>query len=192
MNRKIPVAALDGSLRNFGVSLLTFNLMTGALEVEDLRLLSTEKATVKSVRASSDNLFRAKSISDGLVGLFRQHKPLFTFVEVPSGGQSYSAVLGFGIVIGIYGSLHTTQVVDVSPTETKMATVGYKGASKAEMIEWAAKAYPNAPWLRRKLKGEMVMMNDNEHLADAVAIAHAGVKTPMFQQAMVAARSLIA
>jgi hypothetical protein len=52
------------------------------------------------------------------------------------------------------------------------------------MIEWAMEKFPDAPWRMRKLKGEMVPTKDNEHLADGVAIAHAGLKVPSFQQTL--------
>jgi hypothetical protein len=48
--------------------------------------------------------------------------------------------------------------------------------------------FPNAPWLRAK-GGKKQILNSNEHLADAVAIAHAGIKTDQFLQLMAMRRS---
>ena len=58
------------------------------------------------------------------------------------------------------------------------------------MIEWAIRKYPHPDWLMRKSKGILVPINDNEHLADAIAIAEAGVKTDQFKQAMAIYSSL--
>lgn len=177
----VNIAGLDGSLRNFGIALMTLNTETLELGVKDLMICKTDKSKSKQVRTSSDNHDRAQTIAR----FCEQHlkQSVVSFAEIPSGGQSYHAVLGFGIVIGIYASL-ARPPLEVSPSETKMATVGSKTASKQEMIEWGFNAYPNAPWLLRKSKGVMVPTLDNEHLADAVAVAHAGIRTPAFLQVL--------
>jgi Holliday junction resolvasome RuvABC endonuclease subunit len=175
----VRIAGLDGSKTNFGIAKMILNTETMALSVEDLILVKTEKDKNKQVRKGSDNLLRAQTIVETLHTAISNC--VSAFIEVPSGGQSYDAVLGFGIVIGIYASLSIT-TIEVSPAETKMAAVGTKTASKQEMIEWAMEAFPAAPWRLRKLKGQMVPTNDNEHLADAVAIVHAGIRTPAFRQ----------
>lgn len=187
MSRKVLVAGLDGSLRNFGSVKVLLDIDTLDLEVVAMDLFKTEKSQVKKVRASSDNLERAQSIATELRNALTDCK--VAFLEVPSGGQSYSAVLGFGIVIGLYASL-TVPVCEVSPSETKLATVGTKTASKQEMIEWGMTNYPNAPWRTRKSKGQIIPTNDNEHLADALAIIHAGIKTPAFQTTLSLLRTI--
>lgn len=178
---RILVAGLDGSLRNFGVAIAWLDTETLEFEIKDLVLIKTEKDKHKQVRKSSDNLVRAQTIHRGVIEALRGVTS--AFLEVPSGGQSYDAVLGFGIVTGIYASL-PVPVVEVSPSETKLAAVGTKTASKQEMIDWAVEKFPAAPWRTRKLKGEIVPTLDNEHLADAVAILHAGVRVPAFQQTL--------
>lgn len=176
---KITIAGLDGSLRNFGITKMSYDLATEELAVLDMLLITTEKSAIKTVRSSSDNLQRAQKISRGVEKFLQGVTTVFG--EVPSGGQDYKSVLGFGIVIGIYAGIKPP-FLEVSPSETKMATVGTKTASKQEMIEWGAEKYPNAPWLLTKRKGVMVPTLANEHLADACAIVHAGVLTPAFQQ----------
>jgi len=183
---KIPVAGLDGSLRNFGIVKGHYDTDNQTFIVTAMHLVQTEKSKNKQVRASSDNLARAQQIATNLQDLLRD--TAVVFLEVPSGGQSYAAVLGFGITIGLYASL-TVPVVEVSPSETKLAAVGTKTASKQEMIEWATEQFPDADWRKRKLKGEMVLTNDNEHLADSVAIIHAGIRTPSFQQTIAMLRA---
>lgn len=175
----ILTAGLDGSMKNFGVARILIDLPSMKMSIDDLILTSTEKDKKKQVRASSDLYRRAKEINRGV------HKAIegcaVCFAEIPSGGQSYDAVMGFGITIGTYGSIRIP-LIEVSPAETKMATVGTKVASKQEMIEWAFETYPDAPWLLTKRAGKMVPTLANEHLADACAVTHAGILTPQFQQ----------
>lgn len=178
---RIIIAGLDGSKTNFGIARLTLDTQTLELGVDNLVLVKTSKDTNKQVRASSDNLARAQEIARVLDTSLEGCTACFA--EVPSGGQSYDAVLGFGIVIGLYASVRIP-LLEVSPSETKKATVGTRTASKEEMIEWAAETYPNAPWRMVKRKGVMVPTKDNEHLADACAIVHAGIRTPAFRQVL--------
>lgn len=183
---KILIAGLDGSLRNFGVATAWLDLQTLAIEIKDLILVKTEKSKDKKVRSSSDNLSRAMELKNGVHAAMRGVTT--AFYEVPSGGQDYNAVLGFGIVIGTYAGLPVPGA-EVSPYETKLNAVGTRTASKEEMIEWAFAKYPVAPWRTRKLKGEIVPTKDNEHLADAVAIIEAGILTPSFQQTLAILRA---
>lgn len=184
--RKVKIAGLDGSLRNFGIAKATLDLDTMEVEIEDLVLIKTEKEKSKKLRASSDNLLRAKTIADEVKLQLKDR--ISVFAEVPSGGQDYRSVLGFGIVTGIYASLNVP-LIEVSQMEAKTIAVGTKTASKAEMIEWAFNKFPNAPWRTRKFKGDLVPTSDNEHLADAVAIIYAGMATPVFQQTLAILRS---
>lgn len=176
---KIKFAALDGSLTNFGIARLTYDTLTGALEVTDLKLVKTEKSTQKSVRVSSDRLRRSREIAEVLRSELADAAVIFA--EVPTGAQSSDAAFAFGIVVGLYASI-PNPLVEVSPSETKMAAVGTKTASKQEMINWAVEKFPDANWRTVKRAGQLQPTLDNEHLADAVAIAHAGICTPQFKQ----------
>lgn len=187
---KVRIAGLDGSKTNFGIAIMDLDVETLELSVVDLILVKTSKDQNKQVRKSSDNLKRSQEIASTLPGALKNVTSCF--LEVPAGGQSYDAVLGFGIVIGIYASIQgmlNVPTIEVSPSETKMAAVGTRTASKDEMIDWAVAKYPAAPWRTRKLKGKLVPTNDNEHLADAVAICHAGILTPAFKQSIAILRA---
>lgn len=176
---KIKIAGLDGSLVNFGVALMTYDTDTNTLTLDDVALSETKNETGKKVRMSSDNLRRCQEHAE-----FLKHKLAgctLAFAEVPTGGQSAKACIAFGMVIGLYASL-PMPVIEVAPAETKLATVGTRTASKEEMIDWATTEYPDAPWLTRRLKGQIVPVSKNEHLADAAAVVHAGIKLPSFKQ----------
>jgi Holliday junction resolvasome RuvABC endonuclease subunit len=178
---KIKIAGLDGSLRNFGIAKMEYDTETGAMSVLDLLLIETVPTTIKKMRASSDTFERAKKLAEEADEFTKDC--VCTFAEVPFGGKSYDAVLGFGIVIGVYASLTVTPE-EVAPAQTKVAAVGTRTASKEEMIDWAFKLYPDAPWLTTKRGGVMVPTQKNEHLADGVGVAHAGIKLPSFRQAV--------
>lgn len=177
----IRVVGLDPSMSNFGMAFMHLDLETLNLKLDSLLLIETEKKANKVVRQNSDDLRRCQEIT------WKYHKAVkafgaqFAFSEVPTGAQSARAMLANGIVLGVLASC-PIPLIQVQPTETKMATVGTKTASKQEMIEWSGETYPDGPWLRHKSKGQMVLSLKNEHLADATAVVHAGLKTDQFQQ----------
>lgn len=177
----LPIAGLDPSLQNFGVGLLHIDLVSQKLKIDSLLLIETDKQANKVVRQNSDDLRRATDLRINYHKAIAGHGAKFLFTEVPTGAQSARAMMANGIVLGLLASC-PIPLIQVQPTETKMATVGTKTASKAEMIEWAVENYPEAPWIKHKSKGQMVVGAKNEHLADAVAVAHAGIKTDQFQQ----------
>lgn len=94
-----------------------------------------------------------------------------------------------GISIGVLAGC-PIKLIEVNYTEVKVAATGRKTATKGEMIEWAMNKYPHADWLMRKLKGQTIPIADNEHLADACAIAEAGVRTPEFLSAKAMLKAL--
>ncbi|MBO6507544.1 MAG: hypothetical protein JJ979_03500, partial [Roseibium sp.] len=174
----IKGAAFDPALKNWAVALIEINLDTMEFDIEDLKLFQTEKAKGKQVRSSSDYYRRARYLNDNVKAAIGDRK--IVFAEVPSGGQDYKSVYGFGITVGLLAGLNQ-RIIEVSPSEAKKAAVGTSTASKREMIDWAFEEYPDAPWLTRKFKGEIVPTMSNEHLADACAIAKAGLLTPEFE-----------
>lgn len=155
------------------------DLKTMELDLRWLSLVTTEKDGNKRVRQNSDDLKRAQILSRAFMKEVETAE--YIFAEIPSGAQSARAALGFGMQIGILAGANKP-IIQVMPTETKIAAVGKKTATKQEIIEWAANKYPNAEWLRVKRKGQMVLTDANEHLADACAIAEAGVLTDEFQR----------
>ncbi|WP_218958956.1 RuvC family protein [Salinimonas marina] len=103
------------------------------------------------------------------------------FVEIPVGSQSARAMASYGICVGLLASIQIP-IIQVTPAEVKIAATGSKTATKNEMIHWAVSQYSDADWLTTRRGGQDVVTNKNEHLADAVAAVHAGVKTDTFQQ----------
>lgn len=178
---KIKLTALDPALSNLGIAMMTYDTEDESLELNLLVLVQTEGTKVKQVRKNSDDLERAIRLRDGMMDTCKYAS--LAIAEIPMGTQSSRGAMSNGIVIGVLASC-PCPLIQVSPTEVKMASVGIKTATKGEMIEWAVDKYPKGQWLYRKSKGKQVLMNDNEHLADAVAIAYAGIRTDQFKQAM--------
>lgn len=180
--RTLTVIGCDPSLAGWGLARLLVNIenmstLKPEVEVTDLRLVATERAAGKVVRASSDDLRRAQELHDGLHAFCRGAALLMA--EIPSGTQSARGAMSNGICLGVLASA-PIPIIQVSPTETKLATVGTKTASKQEMIDWATAKFPMAPWLRQRGR----ITANNEHLADAVAVAFAGLRTPEFRAAV--------
>lgn len=160
---------------------LMLDLRSMTFEIEALDLIETEKQKGKMVRQNSDDLRRAQDIAVRFKAFVSDCTLCFS--EIPSGAQSARAALSFGIAIGILANC-PIPLIQVMPSETKLAAVGTKTASKEEMIEWAMQKYPTAAWKTVKRHGVMEPTEKNEHLADAVAIGHAGVKTDEFRRMM--------
>jgi hypothetical protein len=179
---KIDIVGIDISLRNLGVSKGTIDLLTGEISINDLVLTETkagDKKTAKVVRKNSEDLERAIDLREALHKQCEGAK--LAFVEIPVGSQSARAMASYGICIGVLASC-PIPIVQVTPTEVKLAGAGHKTATKDEMIEWAVAKYPKAPWLKVKRKGKVEIVAKNEHLADAIAAIHAGVLTDQFRQ----------
>lgn len=178
----IKLLALDPALRNVGLALL-FVGEDGSVQVENLRLLKTENEAGKTVRKNSDDLRRARESFSSIMDWVMEADMLAA--EVPSGSQSARGTMSNGISIGLLAAASLTRpLIEVSAAEAKKVATGRKNATKDEMIQWAKGLYPNAPWLTRRLRGQTVMIDANEHLADAVAIGHAALQTPAFQLAL--------
>ena len=172
----VTVGALDPSLANFGIAKLQLDTAALTLKVIGLRLIETVKDTSKVVRRSSDDLRRGQNIS-GIVSE-ELEDCIVVFAEIPSGAQSARAAFALGMATGILSCIETP-LIEVQPSETKMAAVGTKTASKEEMVEWAVARFPDAPWIKTKKGG---ILKKNEHLADAVAVGYAGLKTNDFKR----------
>ena len=183
----INVLGVDPSLSNFGLVEATIDIETLDIVITSMRLVETENEKGKQVRQSSDDLRRAilihKAFSKAYVG------KIFVISEIPSGSQSSRGSLSNGAcLMAIAGS--PVPVIQVTPNEVKMVSVGKRNASKAEMIEWATSKYPRLDWFTHKSKGKIICGNKNEHLADAIATIHAGVKTDQFLLAVSVMKSM--
>lgn len=180
---KIKVVGFDPATANWGIAKTTIDLNTGDIEINDLVLIQTETETKKGVRKDSDDLRRARELYAAMMLHMTGSALIISEIPFMNPGSYASANFNSGLVTGVLAAC-PKPIIQVFPQDVKVAAVGHKHAAKEEMIEWAMNKYPSAPWLLRKLRGNMVPVAANEHLADAVAAIHAGVKTAQFEQAV--------
>lgn len=174
---KIPILACDPSFTAWGMAKMTLDLDTLELELEELILTETEKTKVKQARVTSDDLVRSTKLYRAFhkAAIGRQ----LVFSEIPSGAQDAKAARSFGIVCGILGG-SPTPIVQVMPLETKAVVI--KNATKPQMIDAMFAKYPHSTWMRLGDKPTGRLLAKNEHLADAIAVAEAGILTDEFRR----------
>lgn len=179
------IVGIDPSLSNFGVAYCAFDKATNTFSVDKLELTKTDnekdKAVKKVVRKNSEDLERASKLHKAFQDAIAEAD--IVMVEVPVGSQSARAMASYGICLGVIASCHKP-MIQVTPTEVKVTTVGKKTATKQEMIEWAYSKYPDANWLKAKRGGVMELVAANEHLADAIGAVVAGIQTTEFRTAL--------
>ncbi len=185
----MKVIGIDPSLRNFGIVTADLDIEDFSFNITEMKLVESEDNAKKqkTVRKNSDDLRRAKLLHTGLVKACEGAS--FAFVEVPVGSQSARAMASYGICVGVLAAC-PIPMIQVTPTEVKLAGTGIKTATKDEMIQAAVALHPYAPWLVRKSKGELVLINDNEHLADACFAIKAGISSEQFRSAIALLRGM--
>lgn len=182
----MKIVGMDPSMSNFGIAYATLNVDTMTFTVDGLEVVQTEpeqdKKARKVVRKNSEDLERAKLLHAGATKA--ADGAMMAFIEVPVGSQSARAMASYGVSLGICAAVAAMlPIVQVTPTEVKVAATGIKTATKGEMIEAMMKKYPTAPWPMRKSKGVMVpIAGECEHLADAIAAIEAGLQTDDFKR----------
>lgn len=172
------VIAIDPSLRNTALVCFNYDTSTGKFSYVDSVTVNTEKADKKKkIRASSDLIQSCRELYEGVHSFVEKHSPQVIIAETPSGSQSASGMKSYGVSCFLLGTL-SPNPIEVTPIETKVATVGKKTASKKEMIEWAFERHPEVQW--KLAKDGLPQVTTEEHLADAIAVAYTGVRTPDF------------
>lgn len=169
----IKVLGVDPALSNFGFAMTRVCTdFRKIIAVDHLHLTHTAKNKAKGIKKSHDDLERARALYADLTAFVALAD--LVVVEVPVGSQSANAMKSVGVCYGLIASIDKP-VIEVDPYQVKLHTVGSRTATKEQMIAWATQRYPDANWLRRTLKGEQVLTNANEHLADAVAAVEAAI-----------------
>ncbi len=177
----VTAICIDGSLQNLGLAVVELD-ETRITKVIDLILNTTKPTDDKKKRKSYDDLFRFQSHWKVLTETIDKYNCTLSIGEVPSGSQDSRASFAFGGITAIYACL-PVPFIPVHPAEVKLAATGFKHSDKEDIITWAYSKYPDANWLTSKRSNKMniktpsglFLKNENEHLADAIAIAYAGV-----------------
>jgi Holliday junction resolvasome RuvABC endonuclease subunit len=187
--RFINVLGMDPSLSNWAFAAARLNTATHELTLRNIELARTSKSSIRKQLVCTDDLNRAKILSDA-VFQYAPHAHAI-FVEVPTGSQSSRGALGSGVCIGILAAMRTNKIpfFQVTPTELKLASVGTRTASKEAVIEWAMDQYPDLEWPMTNHRGKISYNKEQaNHMADAIACIHAGIKTDQFQQLVALSR----
>lgn len=180
----IKVVGFDPSLRNWGASKGIY-LPDGTISLTEVDVFQAVLPTGKQVRQNSLDLEAALQVCTAAAAFAKGAQAIF--VEVPHGSQSARAMASYGICIGILGALRTMGIpfIEVNAEEVKLAVTGKKTATKLEMIEWAVKTHPEAKWPMYMNRGtKQVSQAKAEHMADATAAIHAGIRTNSFKQSL--------
>ena len=183
----IRFGSIDASMRNLGLAFGTYDLGRSTYNIGQVHLLQTYPSKEKKVRKSALDYQSGRSMYIGLQNHIREFKPHIMFAEMPTGSQNASGMKSYGMVIQLLGTI-AVPVIQVSPQEVKVAAVDSKTASKDTMIKWAVKKWPNVQWLTRKVKGEIELLNKNEHMADACGAVEAGMQTDQWNEFLAAIR----
>jgi Holliday junction resolvasome RuvABC endonuclease subunit len=174
---KIKILGVDPALTNVGLALTEVDLDEGTITVTRIDLIETSASKTKVVRKNSEDLERARHIWSTLLPYVNQADVLA--VELPVGSQTARAMCSYGICIGLFATIKKP-LIQLTATEVK-AVSGNKNASKADMIAYAVKEFPNLPWLKKKSKGVVSLVSKNEHIADAICAALASLNTDEFK-----------
>ena len=179
----IRVVGFDPSLRNWGIAEGILDRSSSTLQIQKVSVINPVLPTGKQVRQNSMDLESAKQLCKAALDAAKGAQAIF--VEVPVGSQSARAMASYGICVGVLGALRATGIpfFEVTPTEVKVAAVGYKNATKADMIKWATEKHPEANWPTYNERGQTLISEAKaEHMADATAAIYAGLVCNSFQQ----------
>lgn len=181
----ITVVGMDPSLRNWGLAVGTYNLLTGELLIDEVHVAQPILPTGKQVRQNSLDLESAYQLA--IPALIAAKAAQAIFVEVPIGSQSARAMASYGICVGILGAIRASGIpfYEVTPTEVKVIATGKKTATKLDMINWATTKHPEANWPTYTQKGKTLIVEGKaEHMADAVGAIYAGLASNQFKQTL--------
>ena len=167
----VRIVGFDPALANWGAAIAEYDIETGDLNLVEIGLEKTKKT---KKRTKGLDIYERSRQLNRFVRKFADRGD-FVFSELPVGSQSASAAWGLSAAVATLASI--SKPVEFVTVKQVKEVVGLDMPEKAEMIAWAMNNYPDADWHMRKYKGEMVPMNDNEHMADAVAVIHAGLQT---------------
>jgi len=175
----MKIIGIDPSMRNTALICFEYEDSSGKITPIDSITITTEKTKNKKIRASSDLIECCNKLYSDGHDFIEKHRPQIIFAETPSGSQNASGMKSYGVSCFFLATL-SPRAIEVTPQEVKMATVGSKVATKKEMIAWAFNLHPDVNW---KLgKDGQPQVTTEEHLADAIAVVYAGMKTANFSQ----------
>lgn len=138
------VLGIDPGFASIGWAVLKLTA-TGEQPVE-MGVIRTEKSTAKrNVRASEDNLERAKEIATELRTLIDKYRVQLICAETMSYPRNSSAAAKMAMCWGVLAALagqYNIPIAQATPQEVKKAVTGKKDASKDEVQEAVRTLFP--------------------------------------------------
>ena len=176
----IPVCGMDPSFTHWGIAEGMLDLESGVLSTPLLQTIVTAKTKQKQLRVNSDDMQRCEDLAEITLQVARRNKVVF--IECPVGSQNAAAMKSYGACVMLFGVLRAEgiPVIEITAAESKKIFTGDKNATKQMMIDKAVELYPDANFPRYQRQ----VAKGAEHVADAIAAIHAGVRTPLFQNLM--------
>ena len=176
---KIPILGMDPSLRHWGLSEAQLDLTDGVLSTPIGSIIEPKDLTGKNIRVNTNDQWLAEQLAGPVLEACRKAQCIF--VEVPVGSQSARAMASYGVCVGILGAVRALGIpyIQVMPDENKRVFTGNKNATKKQMIAQLIDLYPDMILPQGQKKG--TVGDKAEHIADATASIHSGVRTTEFQ-----------
>jgi len=172
------ILGFDPGFANFGWASVSVETPGFGPFVHSLGVFRTKKADKKrDVYASDDNAQRIRELTRNIAELLDRTMPVAIAVESQSWPRNSSASAKVGMAWGAMVALAEVRqipMIQVSPQQVKLLTVGDKKASKEQVKDWVIANYGCAEPLKKL--GALY-----EHAADAVAIQHAARTSDIFR-----------
>lgn len=163
---RIRIMGIDPGIAHCGYGFIDFDGGAGAYELVDCGLVYTAGGQPDGVRL--------RSIYNCLDELIYKHRPALVFAERAAVGKSY----GFGDSVSLCSAIvklvcadHDLIVQDFAPTRIKAVVAKDGKADKHAVAAAVCEMLGDSQWLNPIKRG------DQEHVADALAVALAGTIT---------------
>ena len=125
---ELNVLGFDPSLRHWGIAAGVYDTSTKHLDVKHLDVTEPVIVKTKQTRVNNSDLQAAEQLSAAAMSAMVNADAIF--VEVPHGSQSARAMAGYGICIGVLGSLRAsgTHFFELTEREVKLAALNKKNS----------------------------------------------------------------
>lgn len=198
VRKTLNVLGLDPSLRSTGVFLGKATIAAnGKPQLEpyeheaSVATITTKKADKTAQYVNVHDVAEAASAFYELARIVADYNIDVIYCETPVGSQSAAAMKGYGVCVGWIGALKAIYpqipIMHLRAKDLKVTMTGNPEATKNDMVQAAVALIPNAGWSFRnkkdKVTGEMLKIasiDPNQHSADALAAAVAGINSPAF------------
>lgn len=162
----LRILGVDPGFSSIGLSLTVMDPASGRLLAADTTVITTEKSHRKlEVRASEDNVRRAREIARALEGVIEAFHPTALCCETQSwprnAGAATKVAIAWGVIVAL-ADRYRLPILQASPQDVKKAVCQRKDASKEDVIAAVEGLVENIVWPDRK--------GDFEHAADATAV----------------------